>query len=101
MGVSIIFFIIACVSGEGFKFAGLKPYYGGSMPLNLFMYFPRDFVTISGLAITAKQAKKKWNNLKDKYKVPIIYLRLKCEGFCWIILFFFKNYLILISQVIN
>ncbi|TNN48613.1 hypothetical protein EYF80_041200 [Liparis tanakae] len=28
----------------------------------------RDFVTTSGLAITAKQTRKKWNNLKDKYK---------------------------------
>lgn len=31
-------FIIACVSGEGFEFVGLKPYYGGSMPLNIYMY---------------------------------------------------------------
>ena len=62
---------------EGFDFAGLKPYYGGSMPLNVFMYFPRDAVTVCGLAITAKQVGKKWNNLKDKYKVPIIYLRLQ------------------------
>ncbi|XP_034552438.1 uncharacterized protein LOC117821960 [Notolabrus celidotus] len=27
-----------------------------------------DFITTSGLALTSKQAKKKWNNLKDKYK---------------------------------
>ena len=44
---------------EGFDFAGLKPYYGGSMPLNVFMYFPRDSVTVCGLAITAKQVGKK------------------------------------------
>lgn len=28
----------------------------------------RDFVTTSGLAVNVKQAKKKWNNLKDKHK---------------------------------
>lgn len=30
---------------------------------------PRDFVSTSGLAVSAKQARKKWTNLKAKYKV--------------------------------
>lgn len=34
-----------------------------------FFSFTSEFVAASGLPITAKQAKKKWNNLKDKYKV--------------------------------
>ena len=67
MGVSIIFSALPVYLGKGSTLPVLNKYYGGSMPLNIFMYFPRDFAG----------RKKKWNNLKDKYKVSIIYLRLK------------------------
>ena len=41
---------------------------------SVFIFNIRDFIATSGLAITAKQAKKKWNNLKDKYKVTTHYV---------------------------
>lgn len=48
---------------------------GLSCHINLYGFIlPRHFVSTSGLAITAKQAKKKWNNLKDKYKVICLFL---------------------------
>ena len=44
------------------------------------MCFSRDFISTSGLVITTKQAKKKWNNLKVKYKVSI-----RCLFICFVL----------------
>jgi hypothetical protein len=40
----------------------------------------RDFISTSGLDISTKQAMKKWNNLKLKYKVSI-----RCLFICFVL----------------
>ena len=46
------------------------------------MCFSRDFISTSGLVITTKQAKKKWNNLKDKYKHKV---SIRCLFICFVL----------------
>ena len=41
---------------------------------------PRDFISTVGPGISTKQAKKKWNNLKAKYKVSI-----RCLFICFVL----------------
>lgn len=45
----------------------------------LFFSFPSEFVATCGLPITAKQAKKKWNNLKNKYQVDFLQIAIHWE----------------------
>lgn len=49
------------------------------MKVWFFFSFPSEFVATSGLPITAKQAKKKWNNLKNKYQVDLLQITIHLE----------------------
>ena len=39
------------------------------MELREFCFSLREFIKSTGLGMSSKQANKKWNNLKDRYKV--------------------------------